>query len=179
MTGVVVWLTGKPSAGKSTLARSVAEQLASRGARACLLDGDEVRSLLLPAPGYDDAARDAFYATLTNLAVMLAGQGHAVLVAATAHRSAVRQRARLAAPSYLEVFVDASDAEVTERDAKGLYRAVREGRAHGVPGADAPYERPDRPDVVARGGQDVAARDAIVDRVLKLLEPLAPAALRS
>jgi adenylylsulfate kinase len=164
--GVVVWFTGKPSSGKSTLARRVRDALAARGDAALLLDGDEVRAALRPKPGYDPDSRDAFYATLGNIAALLARQGAVVLVAATAHARAFRARARAAAPRFVEVSVEVSDEELARRDAKGLYRAVREGSAHGVPGADLPYEAPESPEVRAAGGKD----DAAVARVLAAIE---------
>jgi adenylylsulfate kinase len=157
MSGAVVWITGKPSAGKSTFARGVLEVLEQGGAPACMLDGDEVRAALQPPPGFDESARDAFYATLGNLAALLARQGLCVLVPATASRAAFRSRAKACAPAFLEVFVDVPQAEVEARDAKGLYRAVREGRVVGVPGADVPFEAPEKPDVTARGGRDAMA----------------------
>ena len=89
--GVVVWLTGLPSSGKSTLARRVAATLRAAGRAVALLDGDEVRACLVPSPGYDDAGRGAFYATLARLAALLAHQGLVVLVPATAHRAEYRR----------------------------------------------------------------------------------------
>jgi len=167
MTGVVVWITGRPGAGKSRFAKRTLEALRAAGGRsACRLDGDELREALRPQPGYEPEERDAFYATLANLAALLANQGLVVLVAATAHRSAFRERARERAPAYLEVFVDIGQAELERRDPKGLYRAIREGRLSGVPGADVAYEAPERPDVRATGGDDSAALEKLIALLL-------------
>lgn len=156
MSGVVVWITGKPSSGKSSLARAVQAELEARGLRPCLLDGDDVRSVLVPRPGYDPRARDDFYATLAGLAALIARQNRIVLVAATAHRREFRSRARALAPAFLEVYVDVEQAELERRDTKGLYAGAREGRAHDVPGADLAYEPPERADVVVSGSEDRA-----------------------
>lgn len=158
MNGAVVWLTGLPQSGKSTLARRLATAL---GAGCCVLDSDEVRQALVPARGYDDAARDGFYATLANLAALLARQELIVLVPATANRRAYRARARAAAPRFIEVYMTTSAEECARRDVKGLYR----GELERLPGVGAPYEAPEDPEVVASGGQD----DAAVDAVLKAL----------
>ncbi|MEZ4224337.1 MAG: adenylyl-sulfate kinase [Polyangiaceae bacterium] len=171
MTGLVVWITGRPSAGKSTFAAALAEALRSQGVAVALLDGDDVRGALRPRPGYDEASRDAFYETLANLAALLARQALIVLVPATAARVDFRRRAKLCAPAYMEVFVDVSLEEARARDAKGLYRALREGRVHGVPGEDVPYDTPLRPDVVARGGRDAEALRESLDRIRGLLTP--------
>lgn len=161
--GALVWITGLPSSGKSTFARSVRSLLEARGRSAFVLDGDEVRAALVPAPGFDDAARDDFYATLAGLAALLVRQGATVLVPATANRRAYRDRARGLVSRFLEVWIDVPLAETERRDAKGLYAAARGGGAPGnLPGVGAPYEAPLAPDVVAHGGHDEGAARALV-----------------
>ncbi len=157
MSGVVVWLTGLPSSGKSTLARRAAALLRARGREPVVLESDAVRAALAPAPGYDEAGRRAFYGALARLAALLAGQGHVVLVAATASRRAHREEARALAPRFLEVWLDVPAEECARRDPKGLWERARRGEAPHLPGAGAPYEPPLRPDLVARGGEDVEA----------------------
>ena len=88
-----------------------------------------------------------------------------MLVPATAHRRAFRERCREIAPAFLEVLVDTPIEECRRRDSKGLYAASGEGVASRVPGADAAYERPLAPDVVARDGMDEAAIADIVRRI--------------
>ncbi|MEB2312712.1 MAG: adenylyl-sulfate kinase [Sorangiineae bacterium] len=166
MSGVVVWITGLPSSGKSTLARALAERLAQRGVPCCLFDGDEVRAALVPRPGYDEASRDDFYATLGNLAALAARSSLVVLVAATSHRAEYRRRARAVAPAFVEVFIDVPREVAARRDAKGLYRAVAAGRERGLPGADLVYERPAAPEVALGGTDDEAA----LGRLLRLIE---------
>ncbi len=163
--GVVIWLTGLPSSGKSTLAARVHAQLLQRGRASCVLDGDEVREALVPPPGYGPEARDAFYATLARLASLLAHQGLVVLVPATAHRAAYRAEARALAPAFIEVYVQVSVEECARRDAKGLYAAVAEGRAEGLPGLDLAYEAPRALEVLASGGHDDGAITEILARV--------------
>jgi adenylylsulfate kinase len=158
VTGAVVWLTGPPASGKSTLAVHLAERLRARGAAPLILDGDEVRDALVPPHGYDDDGRDAFYRTLGNLACLVAHQGAIAIVAATAHRRRWRDRVRGVAPRYLEVHVATPIDECRRRDPKGLYAAG----AAALPGADLPYEPPLAPEVVAPLGDDDAAIDALI-----------------
>jgi adenylylsulfate kinase len=163
--GAVVWVTGLPGSGKTTLAGRVAERLRAAGMGCAVLDGDEVRAALERPAGTGDAERDAFYAALARLAALLARQGLVVVVAATANRAAHRDLARALAPRYLEVLVATPAEECERRDPKGLYAAARAGRARGLPGLDAAYEAPAAPDVVAADGEDPAA----VERVIALL----------
>jgi adenylylsulfate kinase len=161
-SGVVIWVTGLPSSGKSTFAGEMALRLRASGRATCVLDGDDVRGALSPRPGYDAGARDAFYATLGRLAALIAAQGVCVIVAATSHRAVYRRDARRVFPQFLEVFVDADPIACRVRDSKGLYAAS----VAGLPGGDVVYERPTAPDVVAAGGHDEAA----ARRVLALLD---------
>ena len=166
MSGLVVWITGRPSAGKSTFAQAALVALRAQGVPCCLLDGDAVRDSLVPRLGYTTEARQAFYETLANLAALLARQDLVVLVAATAQRRAFRERARAVAPAFAEVWVDTPLDECVRRDTKGLYAAVRNGTLRGVPGGDEAYEPPASPDVIAHGGADEAAVAALCAKVL-------------
>jgi adenylylsulfate kinase len=165
VSGAVVWLTGPPSSGKSSLAERVARALSAAGQAHCVLDGDAVRAALVPRPGYDKAGRADFYETLARLSGLLAKQGLIVLVPATAHLRIFRARARALSPRFLEVFLESSQATCAERDAKGLYAAARAGEASEVPGADVEYEPPVVPEIRASGGEDEEA----VGRILKAL----------
>lgn len=156
--GLVVWITGLPSSGKSTLAARVAGAL---GGAAIVLDGDAVRAAIVPSHGYDERGRADFYETLARLAALVAGEDRLVLVPATAARAAYRERARLLAPAFVEVFVDVPLAECARRDAKGLYAA---GTAD-LPGLAVPYERPPAADVVV-GDADPPS----VARVVRAIE---------
>jgi adenylylsulfate kinase len=165
VTGAVVWIAGLPSAGKSTLAARLAGRLRDEGWSVLLLDGDEVRRALDPAPGFDEEARAAFYRSLARLAALAAGQGTVAIVAATSSRRAHRDEARRVWPGLVEVFVDVPLEVCERRDAKGLYAKARRGEAPTLPGVGDPFEPPERPDVRASGGKDPAAVEEVVRRL--------------
>jgi len=169
MKGIVIWFTGLPSSGKSTLAEAVRERLEHLTIPACILDGDAVRDALIPRPGYSAEQRDNFYETLARLAGVMAWQGLAVLVPATAHRRFYRERARELAPRFLEVYVKTALEECERRDAKGLFERARKGSLLEVPGVGLPYEEPAQPEVIAEGGRSTAAVDEIVERAQQAL----------
>jgi adenylylsulfate kinase len=173
VTGAVVWVTGLPGSGKTTLARAIARALRLRDIETALLDGDELR-IALGESGHDAAARDAFYVRLAGLAVRTARRGTIAIVAATANRRAHRDAARAAAPRFVEVHVATPMPACEERDPKGLYAAARAGRAPSMPGVGVPYEPPLAPEVVAEDGFDAAA----VARVLAMLPSSRRAARR-
>lgn len=169
-TGIVVWITGLPSSGKSKFAENLRERLVARGAQPLILDGDEVRAQLVPPPGYSDEERRRFYETLGNLAALLARQGSIVLVPATAHRRAYREHARSVAPRFFEVWVDVPLEQCRQRDKKGLYAKFAEGAVEHVPGEDAVYEAPQAPDVIATGGKDEVALAAVATKLVAWIQ---------
>jgi adenylylsulfate kinase len=168
MTGAVVWFTGLPASGKSTLARRVRDRLAAL--RCIVLDSDEIREAL-GADRYEASSRDELYRALGALATLLARQGHIVLVAATAPLRAHRAGPRGAAPRYFEVWVNAPLAACEARDIKGLYARARAGDAPDLPGVGATYEPPLDSDVIAQGGFD----DVAVARIEQLVTGSTPA----
>jgi adenylylsulfate kinase len=159
---VVVWLTGLPASGKSTLARRTAEALRNAGAPCCLLDSDTLRTAVFSRLGYEAADRDAFYESLAQLAALLARQELCVIVAATAHERRWRDRARALAPRFIEVHVATPPEVCAERDTKGLYRAAFGGKAPTLPGVGVEYQPPRTPEVIAEGGSDENALTALV-----------------
>lgn len=158
--GAVVWLTGLPASGKTTLAERIAAELREAQVASIVLDGDELRDVLVPHPGHDDASRDGFYQTLAGLAALLARRGLVVVVAATAHRRAWRDHARARAPRFVEVHVATTLDECKRRDPKGLY-AHADGLPD-LPGVGVPYEAPLHPDVVAASGDEAPAAIAVL-----------------
>ena len=166
-TAFGVWITGLPSAGKSTLAAALARALALSTVPCEVLESDEVRRVLTPRPTYTDEERDAFYASLAWVGGLLVRHGVPVIFDATGGQRAYRDRARQAIPRFLEVYVDTPIEVCRARDPKGIWRAEAEGRATAVPGSGAPYEPPERPDFVVRGHADDP--DAAALRILGLL----------
>jgi adenylylsulfate kinase len=170
MSGALIWLTGRPAAGKSTLAALLADALRARGTLPLVLDGDEVRAALVPEPGYDPAERDHFYRTLGNLAALAAQQGLTVVVAATAHRRIWRDRIRDRVPRFIEVHVATPGDECRRRDPKRLYAQARPG----LPGVELAYEPPAAAEVTAPHGADVT----VVAAVLAVLDGATGPAVR-
>lgn len=169
--GAVIWLTGLPSAGKSTIASALAPALRARGERVEVLDGDVVRENLSKGLGFSKEDRDINIRRIGFVAELLARNGVKVVTAAISPYRAIRDEVRaLAGDHFLEVYI-ATPLEVCEsRDVKGLYARARGGQLSGFTGVDDPYEPPLHPEVeIATQDQTVeesAARiiDALVAR---------------
>ncbi|MFD4344799.1 adenylyl-sulfate kinase [Streptomyces coelicoflavus] len=150
-TGATVWLTGLPSAGKTTIARELADRLREEGRRVELLDGDEIREFLSAGLGFDRADRDTNVQRIGFVAELLARNGVTALVPVIApyadSRDAVRERHEANGTAYVEVHVATPVEVCSVRDVKGLYAKQAAGELTGLTGVDDPYEEPVKPDL--------------------------------
>jgi adenylyl-sulfate kinase len=141
--GVVVWLTGLPCSGKSTLARGLVDALAAKGRPCEILDGDVVRTHLSYGLGFSRKDRDVNVSRIGFVAGLLAKHGVTVVVAAVSPYRQARDAVRQAVGQrFVEVYVDAPLAVCEERDVKGMYAQARSGKLSHFTGVDDPYEAP-------------------------------------
>ncbi len=151
--GGVVWLTGLPGAGKTTLAMGVERRLFVQGYQVFTLDGDNVRRGLNADLGFSPGDRAENIRRVGEVAVLFAAAGLIVITAFISPYRADRQRARaaarrLAARGFHEIYVRADLATCEQRDPKGLYRRARAGIIPDFTGVSAPYEAPKTPDLI-------------------------------
>ena len=148
-TGLTLWLTGVPGAGKTTLAHAVRDVLRGRGHRVEILDGDEVRQILSPNLGYSREDRDAHIRRVGYLARLLSRNNVVVIVAAVSPYRSTRQAVRMEHDGpFVEVFVSCPFDEVVRRDPKGLYAKARSGSLSNLTGVGDPYEAPEAAEIV-------------------------------
>ncbi|MFF4140798.1 adenylyl-sulfate kinase [Streptomyces sp. NPDC001698] len=147
--GGTVWLTGLPSAGKTTIATGLAERLRAEGQRVQVLDGDEVRAALSKDLGFSKKDRDTNVRRIGYVARLLASHGVTVLVPVIApyatSREAVRDQHAAQGVPYLEVHVATPVEICADRDVKSLYAKQAAGEISGLTGTDDPYEVPVAP----------------------------------
>lgn len=146
--GLTVWLTGLPSAGKSTLARALEKRLVDAGQRVEVLDGDVVRTHLTRDLGFSRADRDENVARIGFVAHLLSRNGVTVLCPVIAPFRAARNGVReLHGDRFVEVYVATPVEVCAQRDVKGLYARQRAGEIGGLTGVDDPYEAPLAPEI--------------------------------
>jgi adenylylsulfate kinase len=149
--GATIWLTGLPSAGKTTIASAVAEYLRGQGHRVELLDGDELRRGLTSDLGFSKQDRETNVHRIGFVAGLLARNGVKALVPVIAPyragRDAVRALHEDAGTPYVEIHVATPVDTCAERDVKGLYAKQRAGEISGLTGVDDPYEQPLSPEL--------------------------------
>ena len=148
--GVVLWFTGLPSSGKSTLAHEVERLLFDRGCNCYVLDGDNVRHRLNSDLGFSPDDRKENIRRIGEVANLFADAGVIVLAAFISPYIEDREQARSLNDSgrFFEVYCKCTLSVCEQRDPKGLYRRAREGVIRDFTGVSAPYEEPPAPEIV-------------------------------
>lgn len=173
----VLWFTGLPSAGKSTLAMALLRQQFDRGRQIHVLDGDNLRRGLNRDLGFAPQARAENIRRVAEVARLFADAGVIVVTALISPMAADRALARaIVGDDFHEVYVKADVAVCARRDPKGLYARARAGQIPGFTGVSAPYEPPPAPELVVDTGQETVEQSlahlaGYIERVFRLARP--------
>jgi adenylylsulfate kinase len=147
-----LWLTGRPRAGKTTLGRMLAAELALRlgqaGGQVRHLDAGELRASFLADLGFSPVERRAAALRLAWVARTLNEHGVACVVGQIAPYAGLREELRAALPGYVEAYLDCPLETAMNRDAEGLYARALAGGLGPFTGLDDPYEEPLTPHLV-------------------------------
>ncbi len=157
--GCIIWMTGLPGAGKSTLAMAAERELFRRGRLVYVLDGDNIRRGLSSDLGFSHEDRVENIRRVSEMAALLADAGFVVISAFISPYAADRAGARSKLPNrFFEVFVNADLATCEKRDPKGLYARARRNEISDFTGVSSPYEAPEHPELaIDTQGSDVAS----------------------
>ncbi len=164
----VLWITGLPGSGKSTVASVLKEKVPD----AVLLRMDELRKIVTPLPTFSDTERECVYRALVYTAKTLSELGHDVIIDGTGNRRSWRELARSFTSNFIEVYMKCPvelciERERTRTDTHeaptGIYEKGKTGSP--VPGIHVPYEEPENPELIidAENESPEAAAEKIVN----------------
>jgi len=168
----VLWFTGLPASGKSSIAREVERRLFAEGCQTTLLDGDQVRHGLNGDLGFTPDDRTENIRRVGEVASLFFQQGNIVLCTFVSPFREDRRRARDLVPEgrFVEVFVDTPLEECERRDPKGLYARAGRGEIAHMTGLTSPYEPPENAEIVVRTeGRTIDESVVAVIRALRSL----------
>src|SRR5947199_6922574 len=168
--GFTIWFTGLSGAGKSTLSEVLEERLKARGRNVEILDGDIVRTHLSKGLGFSRADRDTNIKRIGFVCGLLTRNGVVCISAAIAPYAEAREWARKEIGNFVEVYVKCPIEVCRQRDVKGLYKLVDEGKIKGFTGVDDPYEEPQQPELVVETDKETVEES--VSRIIAKLEEL-------
>jgi adenylyl-sulfate kinase len=162
--GMTIWFTGLSASGKSTVATALEQHLLHLGLASYRLDGDNVRFGLNKDLGFSETDRNENIRRIAEVAKLFADSSCVALTSFISPYRADRDTARAlhaaAASSasaddddaipFIEVYVDVPLEVAESRDPKGLYKKARQGVIKDFTGISAPYEAPEKPEIVIR-----------------------------
>ena len=161
----VLWFTGLPGSGKSTIANAVERELNARGIHTYILDGDNVRLGLNKDLGFTPEDRAENVRRVGEVARLMADAGLVVLVCLVSPYRGDRDevRARFATGDFVEIHVDTPLEVCMERDPKGLYRRAGQGAIPNMTGMGQDYEVPLHAEITVQGtgSMDEAVRSVV------------------
>ena len=168
--GVVLWLTGLPSSGKSTLGHEVERLLFERGCNSYVLDGDNIRHGLNKNVGFSPEDRKENIRRIGEVAKLFAEAG---VIAFTAFISPYREdrdqaRALNEPGRFFEIYCACSVGECENRDPKGLWQRARKGEIEEFTGVSAPYEEPLTPEIIVQ--TDKYGLEECAEQIMRHLE---------
>lgn len=167
--GVVVWFSGLPAAGKSTLAHAVEEELHSGGYLTFVYDGDDVRSGLCRDLGFSLTDRKENLRRTAEACRFMKNAGIITFAALISPMREDRRRAKalIGADNFIEIYCKCPLEVCEQRDIKGMYKKARAGLIPEYTGISSPYEEPENADIIVNTGFD--SLETCVNQVLDYL----------
>lgn len=143
----VIWFTGLPSSGKTTLAQMLATLLREQGEAVVTIDGDEFRKSLASDLGFSLEDRHENIRRAAQMAAMVADSNVTAICSFIAPTQTIRNQIVevVGEERLMEVYVNTPLEVCIERDAKGLYKKAQEGIITNLTGIDSPFEVPQSP----------------------------------
>jgi len=142
----IIWMTGLPCSGKTTLAKKLLEHISNLA----ILDGDEMRELLSPNEDFSRNGISIHNKKVVNIAKLLLDHNVPVCVSKISPFVENREDARkvLANYNFLEVYVKCSINSCEKRDVRGMYKKARNGEISNFIGIHVTYEPPTKPELI-------------------------------
>lgn len=168
---VVIWMTGLPASGKSTLARQLEVSLLERNYLTHWLDGDNLRAGLTSDLGFSEEDQYENIRRSSEVAKLFMESGLITIctfISPTQHQRSLARRI-IGATSFLEVYVSCPLEVCVQRDEKNMYSRALRGDVTNLSGVSFPFEAPRNPWIELRTNYYSAE-----DCINQLLEQLMP-----
>ena len=170
MTSPVIWLTGIPASGKTTLSLLLQDYYKSKNLPVDILDGDEIRKTLSSDLGFSPEDRKEHNRRVIILAKLLSKNNITTIVPLISPYQETRKNARKEIPNFVEIYVKASLETCTKRDPKGLYQKAKAGEIQNLTRLQSPYEEPQNPELVL--DTEKHSKEECLDMIISKLREL-------
>ena len=165
----VVWFTGLPASGKSTIAHTLEKVLFESGIKVYVLDGDNIRKGLNADLGFSPDERSENLRRISEVAKLFVDAGIILLAAFVSPYRKDREfiKEKIGKEYFIEVYIKCPVEVCEKRDIKGMYQKAKEGIIKDFTGVSAPYEEPESPDLVIE--TDKLSIEEAVEKILSHL----------
>jgi len=167
----ILWLTGFPAAGKTTIGKIVYKELKNRGYKIHHLDGDGFRAAFQEKLGFSPEDRDKNINLAIDLAKKYQDKGYIIIASFFSPYKRHREWGREKFNNYIEVFVNSPLAVCEARDSKGIYKKARAGEMEyftSISAISDIYEEPDNPEIELK--TNLKSVEECVEEVMEYLK---------
>jgi adenylyl-sulfate kinase len=165
--GAVIWLTGLPCSGKTTIGDALAKSL--KKSKVERLDGDIVRKGKLSDDlGFSKEDRNKNINRINFVSKLLARNEVIVIASFVSPYRKTRNNIRNNVNNFVEVYVEASAKKCAKRDVKGMWKQAKEGKIKGFTGYDDPYEKPNNPEIICNTEKETVSEST--NKIIKYLK---------
>jgi len=146
--GATIWITGLHGSGKNQLAYTLEKRLFDEGATVVLLDGSTVRSGLSSELDYSPADRAEHLRRVAHVARILNDQGIITICSFISPDEDLRRQVAdiIGNERFHLVYMDA-DVGYSRNNRPQLWQKADRGEIENMPGLDAKYDIPKKPDI--------------------------------
>ncbi len=148
-SSTIVWLTGLPASGKTTIARKLEKRLYDVGVHTYVLDGDNLRHGLNKDLGFSKDERKENIRRVAEVAKLFCDAGALTICSFVSPYKEDRENARslVDESEFIEIFIKCPLEVCLERDPKSMYKKAVTGKMKSFTGIDDPYEIPESPEI--------------------------------
>ena len=145
----VIWFTGLPASGKTTIANELGNILEKHGIPFYILDGDNMRKEINSDLGFSISDRIENNRRISHIAKILAQAGVLPIVATVSPREEIRVASKniIGRELFNLVYLDTPLEVCKERDPKNLY-GNKDKINKNITGVDQSFEIPINPDLI-------------------------------
>ena len=140
----VIWFTGLPGSGKTTLAIALTHYILKKKLRCVFLDGDDLRSGLCSDLKFSQKDRLENIRRIAEIASIMLKQNDYVIVATISPNNIIRNLAKkiIGSNFFALVYLSTSLSTCISRDVKGHYKQALKGKIKNFTGIGADFTAP-------------------------------------
>ncbi len=162
----ILWLTGLPQSGKTTIGNKINDILTDMGIKTERLDGDIIRKFFTSNLGFSEKDRRK---NIEQVGRILESSHYANIIASfISPYKDQREDFKKRIDGFIEIFVNCPVEICEQRDTKGMYKKARAGEIKNFTGVSHPYEEPDNPHIELN--TDKLSVDESIDKIVNYLK---------